>query len=120
MSDESDNGNGFNMSYVTEKCQECIYEDGCGGYHSMTSGLLSSPRHPDFYPSTQDCIYTISQKNNTYIKMRIKNLDVDCAQDFLEIRDGPSAASPQLVRYCGNITNITEYITTTQNLIWIR
>ena len=120
MSNQSGNGHGFNMIYANELCQNCSYEDGCGGFYRTTSHLLTSPRYPDLYPRAQNCIYTISQEENSYINMTIINFDVNCANDFLEIRDGQSVDSPLLGRYCGDATNVPEYLTSTKNFIWIR
>ena len=83
---------------------------------------MSSPSYPDYYPAHEDCIYTISQPTGAVILLNCLSMDIEydknCAMDFLEIRDGPSADSPLLDRLCGNETYAS--ILSSQNQLWMR
>ena len=103
----------------------------CGGNFipTTTNGILTSPLHAKTYPEDQECIYTISQKNGTYISLQIKTFELlmnpvmaKChdsrIQDFLEIRDGNSSESLLIGKFCG--TDIPGSIQSTLNTMRIR
>ena len=54
------------------------YLIGCDMNFSDASGILSSPLHPNPYPSGKDCAYIISQPNGTYINFTVVTMDIDC------------------------------------------
>ena len=54
---------------------------------------------------------------NTY-NVRYDTYDTTCNDDYLEIRDGYSAVSPLMGKFCG--TNISRTIVSTQNNLWLR
>lgn len=98
----------------------------CGGYFTTPSGLFTSPSYPHPYPENADCVYTISQKNGTYITLIILNMDMfgwdetldACPRDYLEIRNGNSNDSPLLEKLCGK--GVAASIQSTENNLWIR
>ena len=91
---------------------------------------MSSPSYPNNYPENEDCNYTISVSNGTVIMLNFLTMDVQrctlgpyvcmgdpCANDYLEIRDGPSDDSPLLGKLCGS--EIPDIIYSGQNHLWI-
>ena len=115
-------GQGFKMTYNVHNCDSATLTctSVCRDYNS-TSGTLTSPYYPAPYPDGSDCTYTISQASGATIALTILNFGIedDCANDFLEIRDGNSVESPLIGRFCGNINQIPETIESSQNHLWI-
>ena len=111
-------GAGFILGYKTLK----LFTQ-CGGNYSDASGVLSSPLHPNPYPDLAGCVYLISQSVGTYVNISFLFMDIDCqgtSSDFIEIRDGNSVHSPVIARFCGNGTNVPDFIQATQNHMTIR
>ena len=94
----------------------------CGGVFKNRNGHLTSPAYPILYPNSDSCVYKISQPNDTYIKLKILKFnltfDTSCNDDYLEIRDGYTAASPLIGKFCGN--DIPTAIESSQNNVWLR
>ena len=100
-----------------------IYNIGeCGGSFTAPNGILSSPSYPDNYPDNANCVYTISQPAGTAIVLTLHTMDINysntCTFDYLEIRDGSSAASPLLGKLCGS--EIPAPIQSSQNQVWMK
>ena len=99
---------------------------GCGGNYSSASGILSSPSYPNPYPRQKDCIYLISQPPGAYVNFTMTNMDINCHEkyesgsDYLEMRDGYSEEAPLIGRFCGNGSNVPNYVQTTQNNLLVR
>ncbi|KAM7170115.1 scavenger receptor cysteine-rich domain-containing protein DMBT1-like isoform 2-T2 [Macrochelys suwanniensis] len=76
----------------------------CGGYLSTASGSFSSPFFPGNYPVNVQCVWRIEVKNNYYIRLIFKHLELEvsynCVYDFVEVYDGPLNTSPLLGRIC--------------------
>ena len=109
---------GFHIEYTTLE----IYT-GCGGWFLNSSGILTSPSHPNLYPELADCVYLISQPNGIYVNFSFINIDVDCQgtlSDYIEMRDGNSEESPLIGIFCGNGSNVLDFMQTTQNHLRIR
>ena len=118
QSDDNTNGKGFNLEY---KALQLITS--CGANSSNASGVLSSPSHPNPYPHLADCVYLISQPNGTYVNISFLSMDIDCQgtlSDYIEMRDGYSEDSPLMARFCGNGSNVPDFIQTTKNHLRIR
>ena len=120
--DEDGNGKGFEIEYSTLELFTT-----CGGNFSNSSGILTSPSHPNPYPHLADCIYLISQPSGEYINISFIAIDIDCqeiysANDYIEIRDGKYEDSPLKKRFCGNISNVhvPQFMISTQNHFRIR
>ena len=101
----------------------------CGGSFSNSSGILTSPSHPNKYPELADCVYLISQPNGTYVNISFLNMDIDCQEvltsegltpDYIEMRDGNSKDSPLMGRFCGNGSDVPDFMQTSQNHLKIR
>ena len=94
----------------------------CGGNFNNHSGVLTSPLYPNPYP-TADCVYLISQPNGTYVNISFLSMNIDCqgtVSDYIEIRDGNSEGSPLMGRFCGNGSNVPDFMQTTQTQSRIR
>ena len=98
----------------------------CGGTYTFPFGIITSPSYPNKYPENIDCIYTITQPNGIVIVLNFFYMDVvdgwgdftNCENDYLEIRDGPSANSPILAKLCG--TDLPASIQSNQNELWMK
>ena len=94
----------------------------CGGVFNARIGHLTSPAYPNLYPNNKSCVYKITQPSDTYIKLKILQFnltfDTTCNDDYLEIRDGSTAESPLIGKFCG--TDILTTIVSSQNNIWLR
>ena len=94
----------------------------CGGNFTNSSGLITSPSHPNSYPHNADCIYLISQPNGRYVNIFVEKADINChadGPDYLEMRDGQNEDSPLMIRFCGD-DKIPALIQSTQNYLRIR
>ena len=100
------------------------YRLGCGGTFTTKTGLLASPSFPTYYPGDKVCIYSISLPLGNIINITFHNFDINCndevGSDYLEIRDGSSGSAPQMLKYCGNGTDIPITMQSTQNFLWIK
>ena len=111
------------MSYPANHnyCPNKIAGD-CGGIFNDRNGHLTSPAYPNLFPNRDSCVYKILQPNDTYIKLKILQFnltfDTTCNDDYLEIRDGITAESPLIGKFCG--TDISTTIVSSQNNIWLR
>ena len=93
----------------------------CGGDFTEANGHLSSPSYPNNYPLNEDCVYTISQPNGTYLLLSFLEfhlVESSRQEDYLEIRDGSSEESPLIGKFCGE--KYPAFIQSTQSKIWIR
>ena len=112
------NRSGFKIEY---SALELFAE--CGGNYSNPSGTLISPSHTNLYPHFADCVYFISQPNGTYINISFISMNIAChgsGSDTLEMRDGNSEDSPLMGSFCGMISDVPLFLTTTQNFLWLR
>ena len=119
-SDRATTGAGFHIEY---RAMELFT---CGGNYSNANGDLTSPLYPDSYPEAADCVYLISQPNGMYINISFLSMDIDCqglttlTSDYIEMRDGNSEDSPLMAKFCGNGSNIPNFMQSTQNHLRIR
>ena len=111
------------MTYNAQDCDESSRwcNSVCKEYNTP-NGALTSPYYPAPYPDGSDCTYTISQANGTYITLTILNFDIEnnCANDYLEIRDGDWEKSLLIGKFCGNMNQIPKTIQSSHNHLWIR
>ena len=111
---------GFQLEYSTSE----FFTD-CVGEYTNASGILTSPSYPKLYPHLADCSYFISQPIGTFVNISFITLDVNCqkthsSSDYIEMRDGNSGVSPLMGRFCGDGSNVPEFMQTTQNHLRIR
>ena len=115
-------GPGFKVMYTAVECDSPHCGSVCRDYSDQTGSVIS-PYFPKLYPHESECIYTISQPNNTYINLTTLTFDVQeadsygCA-DYLEIRDGGSWDSPLIGQFCGGA--IPYSLQSTQNKMYMR
>uniref|UniRef100_H2ZHT2 Metalloendopeptidase n=1 Tax=Ciona savignyi TaxID=51511 RepID=H2ZHT2_CIOSA len=126
------NGNGFRLRY----------EAVCGGNIRKNSGQIQSPNYPDDYRPGKECIWSVVVDEgfqvglsfqafkvrpptgylNAGIVVLITLVQVErhdtCAYDYLEVRDGPSADSELIGRFCGS--DRPDDIEATGNTLWIK
>ena len=116
---------GFNGGFLIEYKPLQLFTE-CGGIYSDASRVLSSPSYPNLYTELADCVYLISQPNGTYVNISFLSMDIDCqgrtplTSDYIELRDGNSEDSPLMARFCGNGSNVPNFIQTTQNHLRMR
>ena len=120
------NGGGFLIEYTAYKLDHFTT---CGGNYSNASGVLTSPSYPNAYPELANCVYLISPRNGTYVNASFLSMDINCQRaitsdgftsNYIEMRDGNSVISPIMGRFCGNGSNVPDFIQTTQNHLRIR
>ena len=105
---------------VIGKCSKCDL--------TSKTGVINSPSYPDEYVHDEDCVYSITGGENTYINLTILHFDLyevniyKCrgisTYDYLEVRDGDSMASPLIAIFCGSDKPTSLH--STQNKLWIR
>ena len=133
VSNSHASGLGFQLEYKSTNVSQWVFRIGeCGGSFTTPNGVLTSPSFPYNYPDNTDCIYTISQPTGTGILLNFLSMDLEVGcycdfllygelwygGDFLEIRDGPSEASPLLdILCCREIPAPIEY---RRNQIWMK
>ncbi|XP_037583564.1 putative DMBT1-like protein isoform X8 [Cebus imitator] len=76
----------------------------CGGVISSLSGSFSSPWYPINYPTNVECVWVIHVAEKFHIELMIPSLKLEdiygCPYDFIELFDGPQAASLSMGRFC--------------------
>ena len=125
MSNYWHSGHGFQIGYESSDVTQWSYNSGsCEASFTTLNGILTSPSWPANYPDYADCIYTISNLIGTTIVLTFRSMDIhkywweNTCNDYLEIRDGSTAASPLLGKLCGN--EIPVPIQSSQNQVWMK
>uniref|UniRef100_A0A8C6W9S3 Cubilin n=1 Tax=Nannospalax galili TaxID=1026970 RepID=A0A8C6W9S3_NANGA len=79
----------------------------CNRQYNQTFGTVKSPGWPDNYNDNLDCIIVLRAPQNHTISLFFHSFAVeasgDCANDFLEVRNGGDSSSPLLDKYCGTL-----------------
>lgn len=100
------------------------YTSVCGGNLTMDNWrhVIESPNYPRDYTANQNCIWRITVPHNHQIALKFHTFNVEkhprCLHDFVEVRNGNTARSDLLGRFCGN--NLPPLLTTTTNQMFIR
>eukprot|EP00794_Sanderia_malayensis_P003246 gene3246-3727_t len=114
-SDASTSGNGFRATYQTVGAA-------CGGSLYGTTGTFTSPGYPRAYPRSRTCTWIITVAQSHSVQLRLTALNIQnsasCTQDYLEVRDGDSASSPLIKRYCG--TTIPPVISSSGTKMYVK
>ncbi|XP_076472712.1 low-density lipoprotein receptor-related protein 6-like [Babylonia areolata] len=78
--------------------------EGCGFTTTALQGTVQSPNYPSNYSDNQNCVFSITAPDCYQITLTFTAFDLqaNCSLDVVEIRDGDSASSPILGRYCGS------------------
>ena len=128
-----ESGSGFKLEYSPTSVSTWSYSGGmCGGNFTSANGILTSPNFPKNSPYNTNCVYIISMPNGTYVNLQILALEMNMKfiegntnpcpmRDCIEIRDGHSEQSPELIMYPQSTTDEIPFATqSTQNHVWIR
>ena len=75
----------------------------CNKNFTAASGLLESPRFPNYYPHNIDCVWVITGQGKISISFDVFHLEdhSECVYDYVEFRDGDTINSKRLQRLCG-------------------
>ncbi|XP_065114614.1 cubilin [Paramisgurnus dabryanus] len=91
-------GNGFSLTYQVA---------GCSRVYEQEYGYLKSPGWPDIYPENIECNIVLQAPQNSSISLFFTSFDLEshpsCTYDYLEVRNGSTATSPLLGKYCGSM-----------------
>ncbi|KAL3289762.1 hypothetical protein HHI36_023157 [Cryptolaemus montrouzieri] len=93
----------------------------CGGNYFTTTGYIKSPGYPKSYPPHTDCTWTIRVPSGQQIRLNTSVFQVgefSCVHDYIEIRNGGSAYSPLIGRFCKS--NVPKIITSHTNQLYLR
>ncbi|XP_034427678.1 cubilin [Hippoglossus hippoglossus] len=112
-SDTFMSGNGLRFTYQIANCSRTYEQE---------YGYLKSPGWPDIYPHNVDCTIILKAPQNNSISLFFNSFDVEshsnCGFDYLEIRNGSTADSPPIGRFCGS--TLPSPIFPQSNLLYLR
>ncbi|KAL4084328.1 hypothetical protein QTP88_028152 [Uroleucon formosanum] len=83
------------------------YEAVCGGEVMVTDeqGHLESPNFPDDYLPNKECVWKLTAPEGYQVGLKFNVFEIEnhdnCFYDYVEIRNGHSADSPLINKYCG-------------------
>ena len=84
------------------------YKAICGGEIKLKLGQeyeIMSPNFPEEYPTNSNCSWVVTSPPGYQVAFHFDQFEIErhdtCQYDFIEIRDGPSADSAKVARYCG-------------------
>uniref|UniRef100_H2YKV3 CUB domain-containing protein n=1 Tax=Ciona savignyi TaxID=51511 RepID=H2YKV3_CIOSA len=104
QTDQSQSGSGFAAQYHPSNSST----SSCGGELTAESGHFNSPNYPDVYPTSADCVWMIRSAPGNRIALSFLSFDLEvsdsCKFDYVQIREGPTIASPLIGRFCGKQT----------------
>ncbi|KAF6722152.1 Cubilin [Oryzias melastigma] len=96
-SDRFVTGNGLSFTFQITNCSRTYEQE---------FGYLKSPGWPDTYPHDVDCTIILKAPTNYSISFFFNAFDVEshssCDFDYLEVRNGSTANSPLIGRFCGS------------------
>jgi len=71
----------------------------------QSSGSILSPQYPGYYTNNARCIWRLRVPRGHVIRLEFQYFDLEynprCSNDYLEVRDGLSAISTPIGRFCG-------------------
>jgi hypothetical protein len=96
------------------------YTSTCSKNFTSATGLLESPRFPNFYIPNTDCTWVITGQGKINVTFDTFHLEEDshCAYDYIELRDGDSVSSKLLKSFCGD--TLPETFQTSTNKLFVR
>ena len=81
-----------------------------------TTGVISSPFYPRFYPDNQACSWTLTAELGKHIRLIIEPFNIQqcgsfgvCACDYLQVQNGFTADGATNRRICGVESSITYF-----------
>ena len=94
----------------------------CGGDIIAGKGFLQSPNYPDEYTPNKECVWRITVPNNYQVALKFQSFEIEnhdnCVYDYLEVRDGYSANSSLIGKFCGH--KVPEDIRSVTNYLYIK
>ncbi|KAM9793845.1 bone morphogenetic protein 1-like isoform 3-T3 [Syngnathus typhle] len=94
----------------------------CGGEVQRDSGQIQSPNYPDEYHSNKLCVWKVRVAEGYEVGLSFQSFELEshdsCAYDYVEVRDGDSAHSPLLGRFCGY--DKPDDIKSSTNRLWLK
>ncbi|XP_048238874.1 cubilin-like [Haliotis rufescens] len=111
---------------VTMKGFSAVYKafsGGCGGSFSIPQGVIVSKNYPQNYPHNTDCQWRITVARGSRVRLNITDFDVEshstCQYDYVALHDGYSAASRQMLKYCGSTLPSQRIYTSSSNQMYV-
>lgn len=95
--------NGFVLHPNNHDCKEgsCVHQ-----IRASSTGVVSSPNYPDYYPSRKECTWRFDTTPGHRIKLVFDVFELEphqeCAYDHVALYDGETAEAPHLGRFCGS------------------
>ncbi|XP_076458584.1 tolloid-like protein 2 [Babylonia areolata] len=111
----------FNAHYKAIRADQVRRE--CGGNVTGSSGEIVSPKYPENYDNFLDCqwLITVNSSLQIFLDFFIFDLEEDCRNDSLQIRDGNNMTAPQLLPpSCGNKTHTVQTLTSSNNVVLVK
>ncbi|XP_056290732.1 cubilin [Pseudoliparis swirei] len=112
-SDTFMSGNGLSFNFQIASCSRTYEQE---------HGYLKSPGWPDIYPHNMDCTFILKAPQNNSISFFFNSFDIEshshCEFDYLEIRNGSTADSPLIGRFCGS--TLPNPVFPQTNLLYLR
>uniref|UniRef100_A0A671XF34 Cubilin n=1 Tax=Sparus aurata TaxID=8175 RepID=A0A671XF34_SPAAU len=106
-------GNGLSFTHQITSCSRTYEQE---------YGYLKSPGWPDVYPHNMDCTIILKAPQNSIISFFFNSFDVEshsnCQFDYLEIRNGSTADSPLIGKFCGS--TLPSPVFPQSNLLYLR
>ncbi|KAL7042861.1 hypothetical protein ACKWTF_001317 [Chironomus riparius] len=101
---------GFNLNYKTHKCG--------GIFKSGTQIIKNLPADTANY-AVLDCAWYIKYEEGFSVAITVNklNLKLSCDQEYLTIYNGPTPASPSLVKLCGNEFNSDQLLSQRESIL---
>ncbi|XP_071443305.1 cubilin [Hetaerina americana] len=102
--------NNFTLQYSVSRC---------GGVLTGPNEVISSPNFPQEYPSNIDCVWALNYPEGVQIKLEFVNMNLEsnCLNDYLQVRNGGTPRSPHIGTYCGN--SLPDSIQSQSNQLWV-
>ncbi|XP_070536661.1 cubilin-like [Ptychodera flava] len=98
--------------------------EGCGGYLTDETGVISSPNYPGNYDHNDRCAWLIETPEGSVITSTFTDFDIEshdsCRFDYLSARNGGHPDSPQISGenpWCGN--EHPDHFTTSSNQLFM-
>ena len=105
--------NGFKLDDSNGICSP-----NCGGFYSSSSGSISSPWYPVFYPRQLDCWWFVAVPDSYAVDLFL-SLDIDwtpdCSGDVVEVLNGRAWDAPTMGTLCG--TRQASMTSSTSNVV---
>ena len=106
-----------NSIRVRLKAMICFVFSVCpkGDTLTETSGVITSPYFPKFYPNNQHCLWQITAPQGNHVKLEfeerfnIQQCNATCPCDYIQIRNGFSDDTSENERICSLLGSKTFY-----------